>query len=76
MEENQIQANETSVADAFEPEQSDNSQAEKTEVVSETESVEKIDEKEGQSLEKDPPEDLTKAYEELQKYHGTCSEEL
>ncbi len=87
MEENQIQANETSVADAFEPEQSDNSQAEKTEAVSETESVEKIDEKEGQSLEKDPSEelilgkfksveDLTKAYEELQKYQGTCSEEL
>lgn len=87
MEGNQIQANESPVADVVEPEQSDNLQAEATEVISESASVEKTNEAKGQSLERDPAdelilgkfksvEDLTKAYEELQKYQGACSEEL
>lgn len=88
MEENQIQATETPVVEVVEPEKSDNSQTEKTEVVSEPASVEKINDEEGQSSEeKDPSEelilgkfksveDLTKAYEELQKHQGSCSDEL
>lgn len=87
MEEDKIQANEVNVVDeAVEPETPDNSTVEETTEISETTSVNEID-NEGQSENKDHSEklilgkfksveDLTKAYEELQKYQGACSDEL
>ena len=89
MEENQIQNElETSIAQSEEPITVDNSSQEQIEV---TESTSKEVQEEGQSLEtqkiEDPSqelilgkfksvEDLTKAYEELQKRQGQSSEEL
>ena len=90
MEENQIQTElEASTVQANEPTSIDNSEAELTE---EVESTSESLEEEGQSFnaeeaEKDPTnelilgkfktvEDLTKAYEELQKRQGQSSQEL
>ena len=85
MEENQIQTEIQS--ESLEPEKSDNSEVKETDSIPETVPAEEI-KNEGQSEEnKDPSEqlilgkfksveDLTKAYEELQKYQGSCSDEL